>query len=81
MRTTKRLRELEADHVTRARATGPPSFKYLAEGRVQGYRMALEDLEAVLTAARNILVSVENGKGIAWIEFGSLRDALAGLED
>ena len=77
---TWRLKELEEDRITRARSTGPATFKYLAEGRAEGYKMALEDLQPVIEAAikLNGFDNVATNGGSE--TFKALRDALAALE-
>ena len=67
-----RLREIEATRKSIQR--GPLQIWERADGRVQGYQMALEDLKPVLEAAQKI------AKGRGWPELQPLRDALAGLE-
>ena len=79
MTTTPRLRELQATRKSIQRR--PFQIWDRADGRVEGYKLALEDLRPVLEAAREILDSVESGNGIQWKSFGTLRDALAEVTD
>ena len=86
MRTTKRLRELEE----KVKVAGDAYEDTRAKGTLAGYRMALEDLEAVLAAAEKLekvgarAAIRETLSGLEKLQIGrlaqALRDALAGLD-
>lgn len=91
-----RLRELEAEQRWRRdqaknNMTGQTAFVAVAEGRVEGYRMALVDLDArygaVVAAAQRVIDNCEfcqaalNGMGGCFGEHATLRDALAGMKE
>ena len=63
--STPRLRELEAEVLRRHKdrklrlPDANPSFTAVSEGRVEGYKMALEDLAPVLAAARKMDKAVD----------------------